>query len=643
MNQSTSGTAKNAALINLHLATGQIGKPGAGPFSLTGQPNAMGGREVGGMANLLSAHRDLSNAEHRAEVAGLWGVDDVPAQPGKTAVEMFEAVRTGSIKAIWIACTNPAQSMPDQRSIHAALEVAELVVVQEAYRHTETAHYADVLLPATSWGEKDGTVTNSERRISRVRKAIDGPGEARADWEIACAFARRLETRLRPGKPSLFPYTDAASVWLEHRASTAGRDLDISGLTYPLLDSIGPQQWPMPEGATTGTARLYEDQRFATPNSKARFVATAYKPVADKIDARLPLQLNTGRLRDQWHAMSRTGTVGRLFNHAPEPTIGLHPRDLAQRGVRAGELVKVSSRRGSIYLTAVADEDVRSGQAFLPMHWGARFLGGNAVHGVNTLTISSFDPDSKQPELKHSAVRIDKAELPWRLVAFGWPGAGTSSTTAEGGSACTTDASPAAIEIVDALGPLLPRFAFGSLSLIGHEQEGVLLRLASATPASPELIAEIDRSFALDGSQVVRYDDSRKWVSRRIVVHEGKLRAVRLSGELMASAAEPWLRDWLTRGEPVEAIRRLLLAPNATPPQGFVARGKTVCTCWNVAASTIDATLAALQGPPGSRLSALQARLNCGTNCGSCLPELRRMIEARTDASSGTRTAESAA
>src|SRR5712691_8189428 len=226
LNQSTHGTHNNAALIHLHLATGQIGKPGAGPFSLTGQPNAMGGREVGGMANLLSGHREISNKIHRAEVAALWGVKHVPSKPGKSAVEMFEAVRAGEIKVIWIACTNPAQSLPDQKLVHEALERAELVVLQDAYRNTETAAYADVFLPAAGWGEKDGTMTNSERRISRVRAAVPPPGEARMDWKIAVDFAARLEKLFGETK-ALFRYKSAQDVFNEHRETTRGRDLDI--------------------------------------------------------------------------------------------------------------------------------------------------------------------------------------------------------------------------------------------------------------------------------------------------------------------------------------------------------------------------------------------------------------------------------
>jgi len=285
LNQSSSGTAKNAALINLHLATAQIGRPGAGPFSLTGQPNAMGGREVGGLANLLSAHRDLANPAHRAEVARLWGVDGVPAKPGKSAVEMFQAVHDGEIRLLWIACTNPAQSMPDQNLVREALRRAELVVLQEATTDTETAEYADFLLPASTWAEKSGTVTNSERRITHLRAAIPPPGEARADWSIAVDFARRLERHLRPGKPTLFPYNDVEQVFDEHRESTRGRDLDITGLGYALLDARGPQQWPFPTGAAEGRKRLYEDGIFPTETGRAHFALTPYRPVAEAADA----------------------------------------------------------------------------------------------------------------------------------------------------------------------------------------------------------------------------------------------------------------------------------------------------------------------------------------------------------------------
>jgi len=397
LNQSANGTFKNSALINLHLATGHIGRPGAGPFSLTGQPNAMGGREVGGMANLLSAHRDLANPRHRAEVASLWGVDSVPASPGKTAVEMFRALEEGSIKAIWIACTNPAQSMPDSGAIRRALERAEFVVVQEAFADAETCAFADVLLPAASWAEKEGTVTNSERRISRVRAAVAPPAEARPDSEIVIDFARRL------GGQRLFPYSGPEEIFDEHRASTRGMDLDISGLSYALLEERGPQQWPFRDGE--GAKRLYVDGRFPTASGRARFVATEYVPPAEDPGGDFPLRLNTGRLRDQWHSMTRTGTVARLRSHNPVPEIELHLADMRARGLRDGDTVRVTSRRGAAVFKARASEELRPGDAFVAMHWGSRFIGGD---GVNAVTLPVLDPVSKQPELKHAAVQVER-------------------------------------------------------------------------------------------------------------------------------------------------------------------------------------------------------------------------------------------
>ncbi|NTV10943.1 MAG: nitrate reductase, partial [Zoogloea sp.] len=385
LNQFTFGSHNNASLINLHLATGQIGRPGAGPFSLTGQPNAMGGREVGGLANLLSAHRDLANPADRAEVAALWGVDAVPDKPGKSAVELFQALKTGEVKAVWIACTNPAQSMPDQTLVHEALKTAEFVVVQEAFAGTETCTYADLLLPASTWGEKDGTVTNSERRISRVRAAVPAPGEARHDWAIAVDFAHRLGERLGRGELArrLFPYATPEAIWNEHRASTRGRDLDITGLSYAILENQGPQQWPFAQGAASGKVRLYEDGVFPTPSGRAKFVAAEYKLTAESTSARYPLHLITGRLRDQWHGMSRTGLVARLWNHEPEPLLHMHPDDLARRNLADGDIVRVRAKRGEVVVKAMAARDLRPGQCFLPMHWGANSMGGGL--GVNAL------------------------------------------------------------------------------------------------------------------------------------------------------------------------------------------------------------------------------------------------------------------
>ncbi|HEU4708654.1 MAG TPA: molybdopterin-dependent oxidoreductase [Methylophilaceae bacterium] len=597
LNQFTSGTEKNAALINLHLATGQIGKPGAGPFSLTGQPNAMGGREVGGMANLLPAHRDLANAEHRAQIAEFWGVEEVPASPGKTAVEMFDALRDGSIKAVWIACTNPAQSMPDLNKVHAALEKAELVVLQEAYGNTDTAAYADVLLPATTWGEKEGTVTNSERRITHFQAAVSAPGETRPDWQIAADFALRLGPLLDKGDQAIrmFSYTHPEQVFDEHRETTRGRDLDITGLSYAMLDVNGPQQWPFAEGASTGTPRLYANGEFEKPGGKAQFFNTRYKPTADNADARHPLHLNTGRLRDQWHGMSRTGTVAQLFNHTEEPIISMNANDMQRRSIQPGDLVKVSNRRGSLVLRAMPSDEMPPAQTFIPMHWGSQFMHGL---GVNALMPSAFDSMSKQPELKHTAIKVEKIDLPWRM------------TVMRNGD----------VQMLQQLRKLLPHFEYASCALFGREPGVVILRAAHSMAPSEQLIGELDALLGMaDDIPMLHYNDTRRGISKRIMVEGDGVVGVRLVGETLATE---WLKQVMTQGRFTDELRRWALAPVSAPPTGHHSRGRVICNCLDVSENEIIENIEI-----GADFITLQAKLKCGTECGSCVPELKRLVK----------------
>ena len=649
LNQSSSGTAKNAALINLHLATAQIGKPGAGPFSLTGQPNAMGGREVGGLANLISAHRDMGNAEHRAEVAALWGVASVPDKPGKTAVEMFQAAADGEIKALWIACTNPAQSMPDQTTVRRALERAELVIVQEAFATPSSCDYADLLLPATTWGEKTGTVTNSERRISRVRPAVPAPGEARHDWAIVVAFAQRLEAMMAGnrelGGASLFPYSlsDPAAgveaIWNEHRESTRGRDLDITGMSYAMLDAA-PQHWPLRTGQSSGQVRLYEDAVFPTPDGKARFANTVYRPVAEPRESRYPFSLTTGRLRDQWHGMSRTGTLGRLFGHVAEPSIQMNAHDMTRRLLKDGDLVHVTSKRGSIVVPLQASPEVAASQAFIAMHWGEEYLSGvssigQALAGVNALTTSAYCPTSKQPELKHAAVKILKAELPWSLLAMAWLPVGESLRARE------------QLKHMMKVFPFTSCVPFSNntplLAAEGQqrgEREGVLFRAAAPDAPADELLARIERILGLDSADVLHYADKKKGQRRTIRLVRRDDHA-ELAGFVLAgdTSAEAWIKTLLQDELPAEAYGRLLLRPGAKAPVAVQSRGKLVCTCFHVTDSAIDQHLLTLrsgitltQRGAGSlstdaeRLASLQEALKCGTNCGSCVPELKRLV-----------------
>jgi assimilatory nitrate reductase catalytic subunit len=629
LNQSSSGSAKNTSLINLHLATGQIGKPGAGPFSLTGQPNAMGGREVGGMANLLSGHRDLRNAAHRAEVAALWGVPSVPEQPGKTAVEMFQAAADGQIKALWIACTNPAHSMPNQTMVREALARAEFVVVQEAYVSTATCAYADLLLPATTWGEKEGTVTNSERRISRVRAAVAPAGEARHDWQIATEFAQRLEAVLPDhrspapadaAKHTLFPYAIPESIWNEHRESTRGRDLDITGMSYAKLE-VAPLQWPMRTGQAAGQARLYEDGIFPTSDGKAHFISVAYQPVAEPRSARYPFSLTTGRLRDQWHGMSRTGSLGRLFGHVSEPCVQLHRQDMRQRQLKDGDLVHLTSTRGSILVLAQTSSEVGLNQAFMAMHWGEEFVSGispsgERLAGVNALTSGVFCPDAKQPEFKHTPVKILKADMPWNLLAIAWLPESRRH------------------QIRQALQTLMAEFDFatcvpfssGAQSGAG-ERSGLLFRAARHEAPAANVLERIEALMQLQGTDVLRYADVKRGQRRaaRLVETDTQtvLDAVLLAGDV---SAQGWITTLLKEALPAHSYGRALLIPGAVPPVPVVSRGQQVCTCFNVTDVAIAAHLADAGTDPVQRLASLQSSLKCGTNCGSCLPQLQRMV-----------------
>ena len=599
LNQSAHGTHNNAALIHLHLATGQIGKPGAGPFSLTGQPNAMGGREVGGLANLLPAHRDLANPEHRAEIARFWGVPQVPEQPGKAAVDLFRALQTGEIKAVWIACTNPAQSLPNQPAVRAALRSAEFVVLQEAFADTDTADYADLLLPASAWGEKHGTVTNSERRISRVLPAVAAPGEARHDWEIAVDFARRLGAALdHSGTERLFPYTCSEEIFNEHRATTVGRDLDIGGLSYALLEQSGPQQWPYPAEATQGLARLYQDGRFPTPSGRARFVEVADAGTADALATDYPISLLSGRMRDHWHGMSRTGSVPRLFNLEDEPLLSMHPCDMRHRGLADGDLAEVRNGRGSLRVRVTSGNGLQRGRAWMPMHWGSKFMNSP---GVNVVSCDAVDPYSQQPELKHAAVEIERLDLPVPFAVL---------------RRCTDR--DQAQQLLQQLRPQLSRFPYATLALYGGQAPVVVLRGATAQALAAEELARLDQAFGLAGlAGAMVYSDPARGIEKKAWASAGALLGVRLAGEALAQS---WLKTALAEGGLDAGLLRLALAPSARPPQVLPVR-QIVCKCADVSAQQIEEAVQA-----GAGLTELREDLKCGSFCGGCLPELKRLV-----------------
>ncbi len=442
LNQSVVGVNKNLSLINLNLITGHIGKPGSGPFSLTGQPNAMGGREVGGLSNLLPAHRDLLNPAHRAEVQKFWGGTEISPKPGLTATEMFEALNEGKLKAIWIICTNPLISLPDVRMAEAALRKAKFVVVQDIAHRVETLKYADVVFPAAAWTEKEGTMTNAERRISYLSKVTDAPGEALPDAEIICRFGQKMGF-------SGFDYKNAEEIYLEHCQLTRGTNIDISGLNYSILKEQ-TVQWggPLPASPQGGGEKdgsensifsetkspllgrglgeagrgLFRDRKFFTSSQKAIIHTVPDSNTSEQPDEDFPLILTTGRIRDQWHTRSKTGKVNKLNQHIAEAFLEIHPDDAKSRGIEEDQLTEVFTRRGQVRVKARLSQDIKRGVVFLPMHWG-KVLNSD-LNRANNLTNNLIDPKSKEPDFKFCAVQVQKYRKPKQKIVVVGAGAG---------------------------------------------------------------------------------------------------------------------------------------------------------------------------------------------------------------------------
>jgi assimilatory nitrate reductase catalytic subunit len=442
--------------------------------------------------------------------------------------------------------------------------------------------------------------------------------------------ARRVEARLRPGRPSLFPYLDVESVWNEHRETTRGRDLDITGLSYALIERDGPQQWPWPEGAAGGRARLYTDGRFATPDGRARFFDAEARPPAEPRDARFPFSLSTGRLRDQWHGMSRTGTLGRLFGHVGEPSVDLCAQDMARLNLGDGDLVRVASRRGELVLPARRSAAQASAQAFIAMHWGEEALTGSGAGadpfaGVNGLTTPASCPQARQPELKHCAVRIARAGLSWRLRAMAW------LPQAE------------ALSRRERIRPWLAGLGYAACLPFGREPDaqgraGLWLDAAAAVPPDAALLDALRAELGLQADAVLDYRDPRTGVQRALrVARDGTgaewLLGFWISGADAADAAlSQWWRETLQGDAALPMPARRMLAPGARAGQdgaGSVSAGPQLCTCFNVSVAQAATALAAATGDPAQRLLQTQQQLRCGTNCGSCLPHLRRLAQAQ--------------
>ncbi len=571
VNQSSAGTDKVNALINCHLLTGRIGRPGMGPFSITGQPNAMGGREVGALANTLAAHMDFSLPDID-RVGRFWRAPRMATKPGLKAVELFEAVGRGEIKAVWIMATNPVASLPNADAVREALRNCEHTIVSEAIRATDTVDACRIRLPALAWAEKDGTVTNSERRISRQRSFLPAPGEAQPDWWILAQVARRL------GFGDAFAWNSAADLFREHAAlsgfeNDGSRDFDIGA--HAAIDDEGyrtlaPFTW--------GGGRFFAEGGFFHADRRARFVATVPRLPAHAPSVEHPLRLNTGRVRDQWHTMTRTGKSVRLAGHRPEPTVELNPRDAAARGIAPGAVVRIDSRWGHAVLRAHPSDAVRAGEAFVPMHWTAKL---SRAGRINAAVNPAVDPISGQPELKHTPIEI-------RALAVQWHGT-----------------------ILARRPVMLPRLTYWThVTAAGHHAYVV---------AGEQPLASARRALAA----ALRTTNPGPWLEGEAgigaVIADGRLEAVMVTAESYDDSA----RDRLA---PFMAVGRLGVDQRTALLRGGEAgdRGGEMCACYGVSCNAVDAAIA--RG--ASSLDAVGAATRAGTNCGSCRPEIRVLLRA---------------
>jgi assimilatory nitrate reductase catalytic subunit len=586
INQSSSGVDKVNAILNCHLLTGRIGQPGMGPFSLTGQPNAMGGREVGGLANQLAAHMEIGNPGHRELVQRFWRSPVIADKAGLKAVDMFDAIADGRIKAVWIMSTNPLVSLPDADRARAALEACELVVVSDCMRHTDTTRHADVLLPATTWGEKSGTVTNSERRISRQRPFLPAPGAARHDWQTVCDVARRMGF-------DGFGYASAADIFREHAAlsgfeNNGARDFDLSALSTlddRAYDALAPIQWPVTRDYPTGTPRMFETGEFFTPDRKARLVPVAPRAPQHATSSEFPLVLNTGRIRDQWHTMTRTGKAPRLMTHTFEPCAEFHPDDARKAGVDDGAFALLSSAWGKMAVRVTVTPEQRRGCVFVPMHWNGEYANSGRI---NALVNPATDPLSGQPESKHTPVQAEPYRPKWHAFIL----------------------SRNEIERADV------EYWVGGRS-------GTCFRMELAGNERPESWRDWARErLAVGDGEIewIAYRDPGAGRYRYAAVREGRLLGCVFISPDHRLVSRSWLSGLFAEDMISANARRSLLT--GQPQDKSADIGAIVCSCFSIGQRQISAEI--LKG--ARSVEAIGQRLKCGTNCGACKPEIGKLL-----------------
>jgi len=583
INQSNSGTDKSNAIINCHLFTGRIGKPGTGPFSITGQPNAMGGREVGGLANQLAAHMEIDNEVHRAIVGDFWNTPNLCETPGLKAVDLFEAVESGTIKAIWIMATNPAVSLPEADRFQSALKQCDLVVVSDCVANTDTIDCADIKLPATAWGEKMGTVTNSERRISLQRPFLDRPDEARPDWWIITQIARRM------GFGKAFQYTTPSEIFSEYAALTAEqnngtRDLDLGSLSRMSdegYQNLIPTQWPVQ------SQRVFSDGKFFTRNGKARLIPVTPQPSDCQLTDKHPLILNSGRVRDQWHTMTRSGKSPRLNTHTPTPYVEIHPQDADQYQISDGNLATISSEQGIVVACTVTSPQQQRGSLFIPIHWS----GQNSHAGkVGVLVDAITDPISGQPQSKQSAVSISPYPAQW-------------------------------------YGFLLSRREV-NLDTCGEWNKSLgkdLWRYQIAGETPPENWSNMARSWLCSDQ------DDVGWTEYFDTAHQ-LYRSARFTGQQLDSCLyigtthqlpeHDWIESLFVEDNISPKTRSALLS--GSPPNQSSSSGPVVCACFGVSKKEVETLITTGEI---TTVEEITAHLKAGGNCGSCLPELRQLLD----------------
>ncbi|KZY75185.1 nitrate reductase, partial [Oleiphilus sp. HI0068] len=595
VNQSSSGTDKVNAILNCHLATGRIGKPGSGPFSLTGQPNAMGGREVGGLANQLAAHLEF-NEQDTSLLSEFWNTPNLANTPGMPAIELFDAVASGKIKALWVMATNPVASLPNAEKVRKAIEQCDFVVVSDCVAHADTLDRAEVKLPALGWSEKDGTVTNSERRISRQRALLPPAGEAKPDWWIICQVAKAM------GYHEAFNFKSAADIFREHAALTGfkntaeqrPRDFDISGLAElsdEQYDSLEPVQWPVNNTHPNGVKRFFSEGGFFTASGKAKLIALRHRPPVNSLSEAWPLALNTGRVRDQWHSMTRTALSARLNQHKPEPYVEITPEDAHKFGLSQGDIAEIESHWGSMLARVEVTKRLPQGELFVPMHWTSQF---SSQGRVGVVVNPEIDPISFQPESKHTPVSIKAYQTNWHGFVI--------------------SRHPLILDGIDYT-VLIKGDGYFHYELAGRRQ---------IKHWQTHLSSQIRiHSGELEWQT---YQDEHQGLFRTACFNEGILQAVLIVGSNYQLPERSWIASLFSHTdkhpETLDTESRMALL-TGKPPIGTPDVGKIICACFNVGKKTIQTAIKEHQLTSPQEVGKV---CKAGTNCGSCVPEIKALF-----------------